>query len=690
MSKRKKLNPTPKPATPVVAPPNWLNNRRWHLGFLFVLALGLYANTLEHQFALDDAIVITDNDYTKQGLSGIADLFRYDTFRGFFKVEGKDQLVAGGRYRPLTPAMFAVLVEFFGERPLVFHLLNVLAYALSGMLVYLLVLRLLRSRKEANLVALITAAVFVAHPLHTEVVANIKGLDEIATLFGSLLALHLSVKAHDEKKPFGHWLAAAVFFLALLAKENAITFLAVIPLAYYVFRNASIALSLKRTVPFLAAALAFLTIRFSVLGWSMGNASRELMNNPFLKLENGVWIDFSASEKLGTIFFTLGKYLQLLLFPHPLTHDYYPRHIDIHHLGQAAVLLSMALYLALLLWSVLAAWRREPLGFAGLYFLATLSIVSNLVFPIGTNMGERFLYMPSLGFCLAIGLLAGRISKKSQRIPLLLGGLALLMLAYSVRTVLRNPVWKDDYTLFTTDVEVSKRSAKLRVSAAGKIIERSSLLTDEAQRNAGFHRAEEHLQEALKIHPTYKQAYLLLGNARTYAGNYPEAIQAYEQTLRIDPGSIEANNNIGIALRASNQFEQAITQFNKVLGMRPDYAVARQEMGVAYREWGKYAGEKQGNPQVAIHYLKQAAEWIPNDFTTIRLLGVAHGITEQHELALNYFSKAAELAQGNEERAGALYDLGSAWHNAGDAQKGQQFHQQALNLDPEILEKRNQ
>jgi tetratricopeptide (TPR) repeat protein len=690
MSSKKKPVASTKPAAAPQITRDWRSNTRGHLIFLFVLGLGLYLNTLGHQFASDDAIVITDNEYTEQGLAGIPDLFRYDTFRGFFKVEGKDKLVAGGRYRPLTPAMFAVLVQFVGQQPFAFHLLNVLSYALSGILIYLLVLRLMRGRSGGPFVALVTGALFVTHPLHTEVVANIKSFDEIATLFGSLLALLLSVKAHDEGKPLGHWLAAFVFFLALLAKENAITFLAVVPLAYYVFRGLTPGAALKRVVPFGMAALAFLALRFSVLGWSMGSSSRELMNNPFLKLENGIWVDFNTSEKLGTILFTLGKYSQLLVFPHPLTHDYYPRHIDIHHLGQGAVLLSLALYLALAVWSLHAAWRRQPLGFAGLYFLATLSIVSNLVFPIGTNMGERFLYMPSLGFCLALGLLAWPLARKGSRASLVYGVLALVLLAFSVKTVLRNPVWKDDYTLFTTDVKVSQRSAKLQVSAGGKILERSSPLSDEAARSTGLERARQHLLEALKIHPTYKQAYLLLGNVYVYQGAYEQAIAAYQEAIRIDPASLEANNNLGIALRASGQYEQAVAQFNKTLSLRADYPIARQEMGVAYREWGKYTGERLGNPAGAIPYLLKALEWIPDDFATVRLLGVAHGFTQQHEQALRYFSRAVELASGNEERASALFDLGSAWYHAGDEAKAQQFHQQAVELDPNLLQKRNQ
>jgi hypothetical protein len=95
-----------------------------------VFAFGslLYLNTLTHEFTQDDAIVIYDNMYTTKGISGIKGLFTKDTFFGFFKEEGKAKLVSGGRYRPLTPAMFALEYQIVGKNPFLGHLINILLY----------------------------------------------------------------------------------------------------------------------------------------------------------------------------------------------------------------------------------------------------------------------------------------------------------------------------------------------------------------------------------------------------------------------------------------------------------------------------------------------------------------------------------------------------------------------------------
>ncbi|MCE2823582.1 MAG: hypothetical protein LW693_14320 [Saprospiraceae bacterium] len=82
--------------------PDFISNVRLQSLLIFIFATLLYANTLTHGFVLDDAIVITDNMYTQQGVKGIGGILSKDTFFGFFKVEGKEALVSGGRYRPMT------------------------------------------------------------------------------------------------------------------------------------------------------------------------------------------------------------------------------------------------------------------------------------------------------------------------------------------------------------------------------------------------------------------------------------------------------------------------------------------------------------------------------------------------------------------------------------------------------------
>ena len=141
-------------------------------------------------------------------------------------------------------------------------------------------------------------------------------------LLGSLAALYFSIKAFEEEKISWNVIAGLVFFLALMSKENAITYLAVVPLTYFVFTGTSFKKITFQTLPFIIGALVFLMIRGKVLGGNFGSeVSMELMNNPFLKIENGRWVHLGFSEKMSMIVFTLGKYLHCLLYTSPSPRD---------------------------------------------------------------------------------------------------------------------------------------------------------------------------------------------------------------------------------------------------------------------------------------------------------------------------------------------------------------------------------
>ncbi len=663
--------------------------KRWSW-IIFALGVVLYLNTLRHNYAVDDAIVIYDNEFTTKGLAGIPSLLKYDTFRGFFKVEGKESLVSGGRYRPLTPMMYAVEVELFAQKKkdekgqvvidkdgdevfdpnedgklnavkFVGHLINVLLYGLTGVVLFWLLLQMLSPGKTptawnnyAAFVAIATTLIFVVHPVHTEVVANIKGRDEMLSLLGCLAGLYFSLKSFYEKKPILNLIGASLFLLALFSKENAITFVAVIPLTFYFFTKAKFKDIFIKTLPFLTLAIIFVFIRGNILGWDLsGEPPRELMNNPFLKLVGNQYVNFTSGEKFAAIFYSLGYYIKLLIVPHPLSHDYYPRAVELMAFTDWRVVLSAFAYMALGVYALIRMPKKDPVSYGILFYLGTLFLVSNIPFPIGTNMSERFLYMPSVGYSLVIAILQFRLFGK-RKIPnkTMISGLVFIGI-FSFLTIIRNTAWKDNYTLFLTDVKTVPNSAKLRNAAGGELIAQSVLPENSTNKNNMLNEAVGHLQEAIKIHPGYKNPFLLLGNAYNYLQNFEASIQAYEQALKLDSNYEEAKNNLGIT----------------------------------YRDAGRYYGEQKGDLNKSLQYLLKAHEMRPDEYETVRLLGVVHGVGGQPQKAVEYFAKALELVPDD---ADALYNLGSAYHNTGQPELGEQYIQQALKINPNIAQERRQ
>ena len=662
MAKQKKASSKKKAPIHLTNPPQWWTQKRLHLLLIFSFSFLLYANTLGHQYAQDDAIVITENMFTTQGFKGIGGILQYDTFYGFFKEEGKANLVAGGRYRPFSLVTFAIEYAIFGQNPLVSHVFNALFFGLTCVLLYLVLLQALPIEKhgtKAYWIALISALIFAAHPLHTEAVANIKGRDELLSLLGSLAALGLALKAFQQKRYGLHFAGAGLLFLALLSKENAITFVAIIPMTLYFFTEAKIRELVKSGLPYLTSAVVFMLIRSSILGLDLGSPGTELMNNPFLELENGRYVPIAQGEQMATVFYTLGKYLQLLFLPLTLTHDYYPRHIEIMQFSNPKVLISFVIYLSLLVYGIRGLLKKDILAYAILFYLITLSIVSNLFFPIGTNMAERLLFMPSVGFCLAVAVLLYRLAvllngKKQltqfKQLHLVLGIAAVFIIGLSAKTIRRNAAWKDNYTLFTTDIKTSKNSAKLRNAVGGELINQFYKNENTALKESKIREAIGHLQEAVRIHPLYKNAYLLMGNAHYYLNEFDQSIAAYQNALNLDGGYAEALKNIGIA----------------------------------YRDAGKFYGEQQGDLVKALQYLNQALNYQPNDYETLRLLGVANGVAGNAQQALDYFTKAAEV---NPNSADAWFNLGTAHLSLGNTEQGNAFRQKAIGIDPQVTQR---
>lgn len=616
----------------------------------------LYLQTVTFEFTQDDAIVITDNMFTTQGVKGISGLLGHDTFYGYFKDESKLRLVSGGRYRPLTPVMFAIENEIAGLKPWFHHFISAISYGALCWILFGFLREFLSSRftaQQATRIAAVSALIFALHPLHTEVVANIKGRDEIIAAMGAIAGLWLTLRSIKEDSWLVRGGAALVFLLGMMSKENVITMLGVVPLTLWWFQKNKNIRWIPALLPIVMASFLFLVIRGSVTGWDQGKPPMELMNNPFLKIENDAYKPFTVAEKSATVMYTMGKYVQLLVFPYPLTHDYYPRHIDIMSWSDPLVIVYALMWLALFYIAFKGLRQKTWWSYGILFYMMTMSITSNILFPIGTNMSERFAFLPSVGFAFIAGYAYYRLTEsvrfKKIATPLLL----IILVAYAGWTLVRSRVWKDNHTLFTTDIHTSARSAKLLNAMGGDLVTGAEKEENKEKREQMLRDAQGYLARALEIHPNYKLSYLLLGNSHFHLGEY----------------------------------DKAITYFRHVLTLDPMYVEGRRNLGVALREAGRVKGEQENNLAGAISLLQEAVTLIPDDFQTYHLLGVAFGQKGDIQQAIQYFQKEIELAPKN---ATAYYNLGIAYRQAGNMAAANENFEKARTLDPNLPQFKNQ
>jgi protein O-mannosyl-transferase len=568
-------------------------NLRFQTYFLFGLAIVLYSNTLWHEFVLDDDVVIVRNTYVQQGLKGIPAIFGNDSFAGFSLVGEGESLLEGGRYRPLSLAFFALIHSLFGANPFVFHLFAVLAYALTCLLLFKWLQLAFQTTENSTWIVFFIALLFVVHPVHTEVVANVKSVDEtFAVLFGisSLIGLF---KSFDHNSKMWLLLSGIFMLLACLSKENAITFVIIAPLALWYFREIKFSSILLRSIPVLAGGLLFVLIRHFAIGdQSEGTVMHDPLNNPFLEWGEQSWIEASSGSKAATIIYILGQYLRLMIFPHPLIHGYYPFHFQLQTFSSPLVIVSMVLFAAMVAYGVWSLRSRVKAGFGILFFLVSISVVSNIVFQIGSFMAERFLFLPSIGLILTI-VVWGIGQRGSKQKTIATYFFMLVAVVFSVITFLRNPDWKNNESLFRADTLHSPNSAKFQNELGTILLDNALKTTNIAQQKGLFREALPHLAQAIELHPTYFDAYLALGACAYYAGELEHSVLAYRTASNLFPADEKSKLGLWYALQAygkaqweKGETENGLAALEEAWDIRADDNLATQ-IGTYYESLGR-------------------------------------------------------------------------------------------------------
>ncbi len=635
-------------------------------GVLILVSFVLYGNTLGHDYALDDAYVITQNEFTKQGLAGVADIFSSDQFAG--KYGDIENVVAGGRYRPLSIFSFSIEYHFFGESPGFFYFFNIIFFAITGILLYLLFLKLIPGNKNQNpylSIPFLTALLFLAHPIHTEVVANIKGRDEIFALIGSLYASLLTLKYLETKYRKYLFYSGIVFFLGLLSKENTITFVAIIPLTIYFFTDNKLRETLISLIPIGIATVVFLIIRQLVIGGGSMEIEKELLNNPFLNA--------TIAERFATVFYTLGLYLKLLIYPHPLTFDYYPYHIPLMSWGDWKVLLAVLSNLALLVYAIVGIKNKNKIAYAIWFYFLPLSIVSNLLFPVGVFMNERFIYFSSIGFSFALAFLLidklqAKIANPQNFKRIIYYGLGIFILLLSAKTIHRNFAWKNNETLFSTDVITSSNSIKSNAGYAEILYHKGEKVTDTKERKKLLEQSIHYFQQSIKIHPEYVNAMLLLANAWfEYDRSVDSTLNYYLRILELQPKMYDVYRNMKVVIASLNDADKELEYYHKFLKANPKRFETNYQVGLFY-------ARRLNDYENGIKYLNYASQLKPSNIDVLKDLGMAYGLSKQYDNALEVFLRAVKFKPNDKQ---LNINVGLSYQNLGNNEKAQQYFAKA-------------
>jgi hypothetical protein len=607
------------------------------------LAFILYFNSFFNEYAHDDGIVIVKNEYVQEGFAGIPKILTRDAYDSYYRQLNTTNQLSGGRYRPLSIVTFAIEQQFFGavaednvdsilrqnisfgvrgkqQQRLVHqmhirHVFNVLWYMLS-VIVLLYFFRYVVF-KNAPVMALTAALIFTIHPIHTEVVANVKSRDEIMSLLFMCMTFIFEFKYRELKKPWLLIAALVSYFLAFLSKEYAITMVVLLPLALYIFNGYSIKKSLIAFIPYLAVIGVYMALRFHIVAPMSENSDTEVLNNPY--------VFASVGEKLATEISTSLNYLKLLIFPHPLSADYSYDSIPYKDFLNPVVWLSLIAHCGLVVAMVALFKKRSLLCFAIAFYLLHLILVCNIFFDIGATMGERLIYHSSVGFAIAAAYFivkaAGKIKPVAVAQKSLAAFLLIIIVLSGFKTIQRNADWKNDNVLFAADLKTVPNSVLVLGNVAASYITLADDQKNEKDKDEILYKSIELLNHAITIHPkfvagfinrgiswyklgvmdkakanldsarmlypnypTLPGIYKLIGNDymkkgwEKYGkfGKYPQAIEEFKKGIAIDSTNAELWYNLGGAYFSNKQYPEAIEAWKISLRIDPTNMKAQQ------------------------------------------------------------------------------------------------------------------
>lgn len=641
-----KTTATPKKKTADAASGIWTNTQL--LGILLAaLSFIVYANTLNHNYALDDVAVIWQNKFVKSGIGGIPDILTTFYWQGYWNQNA-------GLYRPLSLVMFAVEWQLFPNQPWFGHLVNVLLYALCAWLLFRLLLRLFP--KLPPVFAFTITLLFALHPVHTEVVANIKSRDEILCFLFFLLSVQALLRYISHRR-LADWIWAGVhFLLALLAKEGALLFIFIYPLILFFFTHASWKTIGKTMIP-LAIILA---LWFGLHEWVIAHAPEN--RRQYTYVDNSLVAADGILQRTATAFTIMGRYLLLLVYPHPLSYDYSYSQVPNVGWGSPSALVSLLVCLGLGFVALKELRKRSVVSFSILFFFITLSLTSNIVVLIGATMADRFLFTPSLGFCIAAVYLVYHYWARKKKPQMLVTVFVPVLVLFGYKTFTRNQDWVNDYTLFLHDVKSAPNSSRVHYNAATALLGPGLRETNPDKKQAVMDQVIAELEQAIKLDSAYIQAWNNYGVALYHRKLYDRSIAASRKVIALNPKDVSVFGNLADAYFMSQGFDSAIVYYNKSIEANSTYKDTYNRLGSAY------FSKQQFDKAIETYVTGLQKDSLYSDLWLN--LGNAYGATQQYLPAIASFEKAYALNSANPQ---PLYFIAMTYEYMGDKVKAQEY-----------------
>ncbi len=533
---------------------DFLRNRSFLVfPLLLLLILLAYANSFAVGFQFDDLLSIVHNR-------------RIQTLDTFSELS----YWANPNNRPLGYFSFALNYSAGGLNPAGYHWVNIVLHSLSSFMVFLLSALMLQLKASPALtdkrrltIAFLASALFALHPVQTMAVTYIvQRLTVLSALFYiSGVYTYLKGRISQQKKQNSRawkWflLTAAAFLLAMLSKQNAISF----PLMLFMAEWLLILPSDKKTP---------LWQKISLLGGILLVTAMLLLG-----------LVPSETDKISRIHYVftqlavLPEYIQLIIWPSALNIDHF---VPVRESFWNAHVIS-GLVLFLFLAGLIVYWRKKQLNLIGVglaWFFIALSVESSII-PISDVMFEHRLYLPLAGLIPAIIYGIDRLLKV-KRSYLLIPVVLLVLIAAAWRTHERNNDWQDEYTLWKKSMQQYPDNPRA-VNNVGLAL----------KKKGNNSQALEYYNRALKLNPNMVEARFNWGIVLFDQGNYPEALSEFNKVIELAPGKLDAISFRALTYGHMNMIDESLSDFNRYIEIDDKSSLVLMQRGIVHEMAGNF------------------------------------------------------------------------------------------------------
>lgn len=517
---------------------------------IIVIGLIVFANSLFNGFVWDDETQIL-NQPLVQSLKNLPLIFSV----GNYSFGGSSRFT-DLYYRPFSNLSYLIIYVTAGSNAFFFHLVSVIFHILNAVLVFFILIELLSHIKGDNtFFPLILAVIFLVHPLNVETVAYVSAFQDVFFFFFGACALFIATK-----KPsiINSLFIGLSLFSSLLFKETGILFLVIVLLYGLLFKFSRKISSIFYIIfPVAATLITYFSLRLWIVSQSVNNLSVKHIISPIYSLP--------VITRLINVPATIVYYIKILFFPAALRIDqeWFITKASIWGFYVPIIVLFAIFLIQFLLGRYIYSRSKNTFKiylFFLIWFLFGLGFLIHLI-PLDFTVSDRWFYFPFAGFLGETGVLVSVLRMNRIQFKLFSLFIFLIIIALSVRTVIRNGNWKNNLTLYTHDAKILPQSNFLEHNLGVELI-----------RNGKIDDAKIHLENSIRLAPDWWVNWNSLGFYYEQKGDYTQAKSYYQKAIDNGDYVISYENEAKIIMfRESNASEAAKFSTNALLKHPDDY-----------------------------------------------------------------------------------------------------------------------